>query len=209
MTENELRNMVAGAAESYAASGEVYEWSPLLKRLIEKYNAYPDIGRGIQYKPTLGGWCALFASVLFIEQGMADLIIPEIGAYEMEANAKKAGIFRSRESGYIPKRGDLIHYAFPRMDESGKYFTQYHIGVVTNADANVVYTTEGNVTSRVVMKEQHYYKDVEMITGFSAVPYESKVIIPPELPPLPKETGLYIPLAMVDAGKGEIIWQRK
>ena len=209
MTEMDLRNMIAEYVEIQAKSGSYYEWSTSLNKLIDTYNAYPNIGRGIQYKPSLGGWCALYASVPFIMNGLPDLIQPEIGAYEMEANAKKAGIFKKRTSGYIPKRGDLIHYAYPRRREDGTPFTQYHVGIVTNASATECFTTEGNVEHRVMMRQITNWLADTTITGFTAVDYASKVYTAPELPPIPSADGEYLLGVKVTGEKGKLTWIRQ
>ena len=208
MTEYDFRDMIAGYVEEQAKSGLYYEWSSALNKLIDKYNAYPNIGRGIQYKPSLGGWCALYASVPFIILGMADLIQPEIGAYEMEANAKKAGIFKKRTSGYVPKRGDLIHYSYPRKKEDGTPFQQFHVGIVTNSDDVWCYSTEGNVEHRVMMRAAKNWAADTTITGFSAIDYASKVKDAPELPDMPAEFGNYILTATVTETYKKIKWQK-
>ena len=207
MTETELRNSVALIMEEWARSGKVYEWSRELQCMIERYNQYPDIGRGIAYKPSLGGWCALGVSVAFMDADLADLIQPEIGAYEMEKWAKDSRFFRGRDSGYVPKRGDLIHYAFPRSTETGKVYTQFHVGLVTNCDENILFSTECNVQSRCVMREMREWQYNDIVTGFTEVPYYKKAsLITIEVPPIPDKTGTYL-LGALNTGKSkEITW---
>lgn len=205
MTEQELRDKVAGLAEYYAKKGDVYEWSPELERLIEVYNNHKPLTRGIAYKPELGGWCALFVSDLFIETDLSDLIVTEIGAYEMMANAKACGQWKARGT-YIPKRGDIIVYAY-QTTKDGKPYTQYHTGLVTNSSESVVYTTEGNVQDRVLMLA-HAPSD-KTILGYWAVDYASKATkeIPvKELPCPPSKTGTYTLKAVVSNNATTYKW---
>lgn len=206
MTENELRNKVAGLAESYAQSGKVYEWSEELERLIDVYNNHRPLTRGIAYKPSLGGWCALFVSDLFIENDLSDLMVTEIGAYEMMANAKAWGQWKPRGT-YIPKRGDIIVYAF-QTTRDGQPYTQYHTEIVTSADANVINTTGGNVQDRVMMMA--HKPDDKTILGYWAIDYASKATdnVPiTELPAPPIKNGTYSLKAVVSNNKTTYKWE--
>lgn len=206
MTENELRRMVTGLAEAYANSGKVYEWSDELNRLIDVYNNHEPLTRGIAYKPSLGGWCALFVSDLFIETDLADLMVTEIGAYEMMANAKAWGQWKARGT-YIPKPGDIIVYAY-QTTKDGKPYTQYHTGIVTNADSTIVYTTEGNVQDRVLMLA-HSPSD-KTILGYWAIDYASKAnemnAVLTEIPVPPKKNGTYTLQAVVANNATTLKW---
>lgn len=209
MTESELRNQVASLAEQYAISGKIYEWSEGLERLIDIYNDHRPLTRGIAYKPSLGGWCALFVSDLFIETNLSELIVTEIGAYEFMVNAKAAGCWKPRGT-YIPKRGDIVVYAFQAVKD-GKEYTQYHVGLCTNASAkdNIIYTTEGNVQDRVLMLA-HQPSD-KTILGYWAVDYASAVtpdtISVSELPAPPKRNGTYTLTAVVSNNATTFKWE--
>jgi hypothetical protein len=200
MTEKELRDKVAGTAEKLALEN-IVEWNDKLQHLIDVYNACPTIGRGIAYKPSLGGWCALFVSDCFIFNGLEGLIVPEIGAYEMMANAKKAGQWKARGS-YIPKRGDIVVFGWQATDKNGKEYTQFHTAVVTNASAsdNILYTTEGNVSDRVIQAK--YYPSDKKILGYWAVDYASTATpdVPFDwsiFPAPPTKPGRYTPKVVV------------
>ena len=214
MTENELRDLIARTAEEDAQAGNIYEWSSGLKELIELYNNYPNIGRGIKYTPSLGGWCMLYVSTLFIRNGLGDIIQPEIGAYEPMKNAKLSGNWRERTSDYTPKRGDIIHYAFPRTNEKGIEYTQYHVGIVTNCGTtatgeSVIYTTEGNVENRVLMRGCTNWRTNKDIDGFIIPDYEKAASVIVELPPLPKENGFYSLGCVVQDKQADIYWRKE
>ena len=213
MNEKELRDLIARTAEEDAQRGNIYEWSSCLKELIELYNNYPNIGRGIKYTLSLGGWCMLYVSTLFIRNGLGEIIQPEIGAYEPMKNAKLSGNWRERTSDYTPKRGDIIHYAFPRTNEKGIEYTQYHVGIVTNCgiDSNgetVIYSTEGNVEKRVLMRACKNWRTNKDIDGFIIPDYEKAASKLVELPPLPKEKGVYSLKAIID-NESVIEWRKE
>lgn len=206
MTESELRNQVASLAEQYAISGKIYEWSEGLERLIDIYNNHKPLTRGIAYKPSLGGWCALFVSDLFIENDLADLMVTEIGAYEMMANAKAWDQWKPRGT-YIPKRGDIIVYAY-QTTKDGHPYTQYHTEIVTSADANVVNTTGGNINQRVMMMA--HKPDDKTILGYWAIDYakkaeEDKPLT--EIPAPPKKNGTYTLTAVVSNNATTLKWE--
>lgn len=201
MTGTELRDRVAGLAESLAMQ-DIHEWNAALNDLILTYNNHTPLTRGIAYKPELGGWCGLFVSDLFIMTDLSDLIVTEIGAYEFMSNAKARGQWKPRGS-YVPRRGDIIVYAY-QITKDGQPYTQYHVGLVTNADTSTVYTTEGNVQDRVLMLA-HKLSD-KTILGYWAVDYASAAT--PEItidwsifPPVPKANGTYTPQVVVSNGK--------
>lgn len=203
MTEIELRRMVTDMANHYCQIG-TYEWNPTLMKLIEIYNAHEPLTRNVKYKPEIGGWCGLFVSVMFILNGMADLIVTEVGAYEWMKNAKERNEWQPR-GAYIPKPGDVVVYAY-QQTKDGKPYTQYHVGIVTNADAKVVYTTEGNVQDRVMMMA--HQPDDKTILGYWAVPYQKLVVPEPEIPVVPSKTGTYTLKAVRSSGGVRYEWRK-
>lgn len=213
MTENELRDLIARTAEEDAKSGKIYEWSPELQALIDLYNRQPDIGRGIKYAPSLGGWCMLYISTLFVRNEMPKAIQLEIGAYEPMKNAKLSGQWRKNDGVYMPRRGDIIHYAYPRTSEAGKEFTQFHVGMITNSGSdqygrNVIYSTEGNVENRVVMRAAFNWENNEQIDGFIVPDYKRYATSEIIIPELPKEKGVYILTAEID-DENTIEWRKE
>lgn len=213
MTENELRDLIASTAEQDAIRGDVYEWSDKLKELIDLYNSYPNIGRGIKYTPSLGGWCMLYVSCLFIRNELGNSIQPEIGAYEPMKDAKLSGQWRKNDGSYMPRRGDIIHFKYPRTTETGEKFTQYHVGIVTNCGNDaygrpVVFTTEGNVQDRVIMRDYYNFGINAEIDGFIVPDYKRYATSDIIIPELPTEKGVYTLTAEID-DKKEIVWRKE
>lgn len=209
MTEIELRRTVTDLAEHYAKSGAIFEWSPGLEKMIKTYNDHLPLARNYKYVKD-GGWCMLFVSDLFIETGLADIMQTEVGPYEAMKADKEAGRFR-KPLEYIPQPGDIIYFYYQDKDASGKVINAwYHVAIVTNADANVIYTTEGNVQHRLLMLA--HTPDDPTIAGFGVPDYASKIrptIDGVIIPPVPAETGIYN-FAAVNNGKNiELLWIKK
>lgn len=208
MTELELRRTVTDLAEYYAKGGAIYEWSAGLNKLIRVYNDHLPLARNYKYVKE-GGWCMLFVSALYIEAGLSDLIQTEVGPWEAMQADKKAGRFR--EPGYIPKPGDLVYYYYQKKDAAGKVVDSwYHVGICTNADNSVIYTTEGNVEDRVLMLA-HDPAD-PTIAGFCAPDFASKIrpqIDGLTVPPIPDETGTYTLSANNNGSEKWLSWTRQ
>ena len=203
MTEMELRRLVTDLAEHYAEM-HVAEWDPTLMKMIDIYNAHTPLARNIKYYPDLGGWCMLFVSVLYIQTGLAKLIHTEIGPWECMQEAKKRGRFRKPQE-YVPAPGDLIFYEYKLTALDGTKKVQHHVGICTNADSSVIYTTEGNVQNQVLMLA--HKPDDDTILGFWDVDFASLVKKDPEIPGLPDEDGDYILHGIVQDNNKAFIWK--
>lgn len=105
-----------------------------------KYGAW----YGLNYNP----WCAG-------QVGILDTVIPRYCYCPYGVNEYQlAGRYASRNSGYVPKRGDVIFY-----QEDG---VSSHTGIVTVVNGNIVYTVEGN-TSDMVARRSHYMSDTYIL----------------------------------------------
>lgn len=204
MTEKELRMLVVNMANHYAEIGTV-EGGPTCNKLIEIYNEHKPLARGVKYSYDIGGWCGVFVSDMFILTGLSSLIVTECGAWEFKDNARKAKQWKARGT-YIPKSGDIIVYSYRAYKQDGTAYTQYHVGIVTNADASVIYTTEGNVSDRVLMLRHD--PDDKTIEGFWSVDYASLVQQDPE--GIPAEPGTYVRTGIRSAsGEWSERWEKK
>ena len=112
-----------------------------------KYGAW----YGLNYNP----WCAMFVSWCAGQVGILDTVIPRYCYCPYGVNEYQlAGRYASRNSGYVPKRGDVIFY-----QEDG---VSSHTGIVTGVNGNIVYTVEGN-TSDMVARRSHYMSDTYIL----------------------------------------------
>jgi len=104
---------------------------------------------GAQFKkwyplsPT-SAWCACFVSYVADQCGYIDAgIIPKFCGCDAGKNWFVAnGLYKSADSGYIPRPGDIVFYASPSNMGHMK-----HVGIVVSAEsADVVHTIEGNTS---------------------------------------------------------------
>ena len=112
-----------------------------------KYGAW----YGLNYNP----WCAMFVSWCAAQAGILYSVVPRYCYCPYGVNEYQSiGRFSSRNSGYIPKRGDVIFY-----QEGG---VSSHTGIVTGVSGNTVYTVEGN-TSDMVARRTHNINDTYIL----------------------------------------------
>lgn len=90
-------------------------------------------------------WCAIFVSWVSNENGYieAGILPKKSGCGSFVRWFKNRGEFKSRNSGYVPKPGDIIFFDYtpsnPIID---------HVGIVEYSDGKYVYTIEGNTGTR-------------------------------------------------------------
>lgn len=78
-------------------------------------------------------WCAMYVTDCARDAGISSDIIPTFASCSIGRSwFESRGLFRYRNSGYTPKKGDLI------------FFTYGHVGIVTGTGGSTVYTVEGN-----------------------------------------------------------------
>lgn len=104
-------------------------------------------------------WCAMFVSWCADRAGIIDTKVPRFASVQ---SGKKWYIenksYQSRESGYVPKAGDVIFF----KNKKG----QNHVGIVVAYDKekNMVYTIEGNSSNAIAAR--NYKLDDNYINGY-------------------------------------------
>lgn len=107
-------------------------------------------------------WCAVFISWCANEAQVSTEIIPKTASVSALYDFfRKSGLFKSKESGYKPKAGDIL------IQKSGG---ASHTGIVYASDDKKFYTIEGN-TSDGVYKRSYSYDD-NNLTGFGTPNYD-------------------------------------
>ena len=120
----------------------------------EKYNNITKYGAwyGMQDE-----WCAMFVSWCANESGILGSVVPMYAYCPYGANWYiRKGLYRRRDSGYKPRRGDVIFFQ--------KDGTICHTGIVTGYGNGIVYTVEGNASNRV--KRNSYSLSNSYVSGF-------------------------------------------
>ena len=101
----------------------------------EDGNGVTEYGKWYGYPS--GDWCAMFVSWCANKAGISTSIIPKHSACVSGANTFKSwGCWASRDSGYVPKSGDIIYFNY----DGGIN----HVGIVERVENGIVYTIEGN-----------------------------------------------------------------
>ena len=116
---------------------------------------------GLNYNP----WCAMFVSWCANQVGISEDIIPKFsGCTTGFRQMTNMGI--TTKEHIVPQKGDLIFFDW---DNSGDYD---HVGIVTSADSEYVWTVEGNHDDNVdtyVYQINAYY-----IAGYARPHYDNE-----------------------------------
>ncbi|MBQ7203114.1 MAG: CHAP domain-containing protein [Eubacterium sp.] len=102
-----------------------------------------------------GAWCTTFVLWCYYKTGLAynvklyGTIVPNGGnCNSMISWYQNKGRYHTRESGYTPKKGDLVFF-----DWSGNGSSQ-HVGLVSSTSGSTINTIEGNCSNKV---KRHTY----------------------------------------------------
>lgn len=122
-----------------------------------KYGAW----YGLNYNP----WCAMFVSWCADEVGILDTLIPKFaGCTTGFRLMTQMGI--TTKDKIVPKKGDLIFFDW---DRTGDYD---HVGIVTDANSNSVFTVEGNHDDNV---DTYVYPiNASYIAGYARPKYDDE-----------------------------------
>lgn len=114
-------------------------------------------------------WCAAFVSWCQFQAGIpAEIDCSEVSCPRMiNEILKPQGLYKTRESGYVPLIGDLIYF---KNATSNAIST--HVGLVIGVRDGYVFTVEGNGGERVARHK--YAIDDSYIVGYGALKYETK-----------------------------------
>ena len=115
---------------------------------------------GQWYELNGSAWCAMFVSFCAYQAGVMDSLVPKYSwcpsGMTWYKNRQK---YHKRNSGYIPKIGDVIFFY---NNELGRVA---HTGIVVDGDEDVVVTIEGN-TSIDAVERRTYSRNHSTIDGY-------------------------------------------
>lgn len=116
----------------------------------------------LNYEP----WCAMFVSWCANQAGISTDIIPKYcGCTAGRKWFIDEGLYQARESGYLPKAGDIVFYR--DTDETADIST--HTGIVYACDGVRVYTIEGNTSD--MCAKRSYLLTSAYILGYGTPNY--------------------------------------
>uniref|UniRef100_UPI001E3E4E5D peptidoglycan-binding protein n=1 Tax=Clostridium haemolyticum TaxID=84025 RepID=UPI001E3E4E5D len=102
-------------------------------------------------------WCAMFVSWCANEAGILNRTVPKYASCANGAEwYKSKERYKTRESGYIPKTGDVIFF--------NRNNGIHHTGIVVSYSGGTVYTIEGNSSNAV--SRRNYSLDNHQINGY-------------------------------------------
>ncbi len=154
LSGNQVQDLVnvARSQVGYRASDSIKDLSGNSKNskgynLVEYFNR---ISSGLLKTKNKNGeyigasWCATFVTWCFREAGISENIIPNAtGCGAIRECYKKGAVYHSRESGYIPKKGDLVLYE--SMNKKTKTTKAYKYYTPAKRDKNGVPTSSSHV----------------------------------------------------------------
>ena len=114
-------------------------------------------------------WCAAFVSWCQFQAGIpAEIDCSEVSCPRMiNEILKPQGLYKTRESGYIPLIGDLIYFK-----NKSSTAVSTHVGLVIGVRDGYVYTVEGNGGEKVARHK--YALDDTYIVGYGALKSDTK-----------------------------------
>ena len=125
-----------------------------------------DTKYGEWYHLNYEAWCAMFVSWCCNQAGISTDIVPKYCGCTAGMNwFKQRDQFQYRESGYIPKAGDIAFY----KDSGATEGTSTHTGIVYAATSTTVYTIEGNTSD--MCAKRSYSINSSYIVGYGVPNY--------------------------------------
>ncbi len=146
-----------------------------------------DTKYGAWYHLNYEPWCAMFVSWCANQAGISTDIIPKYcGCTTGMGWFKDRGIFQARESGYIPKAGDITFYR-----DIGSSAGSTHTGIVYAVDDEKVYTIEGNTSD--MCAKRSYPLNSLYIVGYGTPQYPEFIGEPEVFEPGNPDSGIGLP----------------
>ena len=168
--EAALRQTVAAAAQGYLG---IREADGSHKQIIDRYNAQEPLPRG--YAVTYAdSWCAVFGTVVAMEQNLTDIIPPECSCQQQIALFSEAGRWIEQD-WYLPKPGDYIFYDWDYATRQDSRGWSDHVGIVVKTLGPVIQVMEGNRDDAVAYR--YVFLNDPTIRGYG-VPDYGRVCFP-------------------------------
>lgn len=139
------------------------------KEIIDVYNSYPKLPRGVKLKYT-DPWCAGFCSAVAVKLGYTDIIPIEISCNEMINKAKVMGIWQENDA-HVPSPADLIIYDWDDNGIGDNAGYPDHVGIVESVSNNYITVIEGNYSNAV--KKRTISVNGKYIRGFITPRYDA------------------------------------
>ena len=135
MTEAQLRQKVVDQAMTWLG---IKESDGSHRPLIDLYNTLDPLPVGYPMKYS-DSWCAAYISVVALQVGLTDIILPECSCPRMTNDYKAIGRYNA-DRYYTPQIGDVV-----MLETNGNYSDGTdHVGFVIGVSSGSIQTIEGN-----------------------------------------------------------------
>lgn len=136
-----IRDVTSGVDRLISVAKHELNWA------FKEDNANNITPYGQWYGMNGSPWCAMFVSYCAHQAGIIDRIVPRFAWCPSGVSWYKArGKYFKRNSGYIPKKGDIIFFHNLDLERVA------HTGIVIDGDDHYVTTIEGNTSLNRVQK---------------------------------------------------------
>ena len=115
------------------------------RMIVDVYNSLPKLPRGVALTPEMA-WCAATMSVIGINLGITDVILPEMSCTKMIELYKARGRWMEADD-YVPKPGDLVMYDWDAKKGECTGAPD-HVGMVVRINGNNIRVFEGNYDNK-------------------------------------------------------------
>lgn len=168
--EMALRQSVAAAAQGYLG---IREADGSHKQLMERYNTQDPLPRGYAVTET-DSWCAVFGTVIAMEQELTNIIPPECSCQQQISLFSGSGSWIETD-WYLPKPGDYIFYDWDHATRKDSRGWSDHVGIVVRTVGPVIQVIEGNKDDAVAYR--YLFLNDPTIRGYG-VPDYGRVCFP-------------------------------
>ena len=176
---------MANTAKEVVAKAKSYLGTTDGSIFVKHYNERTGIGL-----PLNCAWCACFVSDIMRMCGVLQESVKDYKGCTTGVEWFTAqGRFKSRQSGYIPKPGDIIFYEWnPQNEGTGRDDGADHTGIVEYVESGCVNTIEGNSGKDRKCDSWVYPLDYKCIEGYGIPLYNigENEPVKPAKPPINK-----------------------
>lgn len=178
-TEEELRQQMVARAMSWLGTEEGSEGH---QKILGEYNSQKSLPRNYKLQSS-DDWCAGFVSAVAGECGniSANMVPSEVSVNKMTQSFIDAGNYKTADSGYSPKAGDIVFYDWQQGSEgTDPVSSADHVGIVKSNENGKLTVIEGNTdqdkdgTDEVATREVTLGVDDGSIRGYGTPDYAEK-----------------------------------
>lgn len=163
--------------------------------ILKIYNSHKPLARGYAIKPG-DSWCDAFVSAIAIKSNAVDIIGTEVSCELHRDIFVNKKIWRNNNT-LIPKKGDIVIYAWDKYASPYNNGCSCHIGIVEKVNGRLVTAIEGNYSDAVGRRE--FAAGWGYVKGYASPAYTPAAETPSEA----KLRGVALAVIRGEFGNGE------